>query len=36
MSQVLTLELSDEVYVALQQQAEVLGISIAELIVTFI
>ncbi len=30
------MELSDEVYVALQQQAEVLGISIAELVVTSI
>lgn len=36
MSQVLTLELSDEVYVELEQQCEVLGISIAELVVTFI
>ncbi|MEH1914564.1 hypothetical protein [Nostoc sp.] len=36
MSQVLTLELSDEVYVTLEQQAEVLGISVAELVVTFI
>lgn len=30
MSQVLTLELSDEVYAALKQQAEVAGISLAE------
>ncbi len=30
MSQVLTLELSDEVYAALKQQAEIAGISLAE------
>ncbi|MHC5611083.1 MAG: hypothetical protein ACYTXA_08695 [Nostoc sp.] len=36
MSQVLSLELSDEVYAALQQQAEVAGVSLAELVVTSI
>ncbi|MHC5594994.1 MAG: hypothetical protein ACYTXC_03335 [Nostoc sp.] len=36
MSQVLSLELSDEVYAALQQQAEVLGVSLAELVATSI
>jgi len=35
-SQVLSLELSDEVYAALQQQAEVVGVSLAELVATFI
>jgi hypothetical protein len=35
-SQVLSLELSDELYAVLQQQAEVAGISLAELVVTFI
>jgi len=30
MSQVLTLELSDEVYAALQQQAKILGIDLSE------
>ncbi|MEH2389615.1 MAG: hypothetical protein V7K14_28420 [Nostoc sp.] len=32
MSQVLSLELSDQVYAALQQQAEVTGVSLAELV----
>lgn len=32
MSKVLTLELSDEIYTNLQQQAELIGISIPELI----
>ncbi len=32
MSQVLSFELSDEVYAALQQQAEVAGVSLAELV----
>ncbi|MEH2372631.1 hypothetical protein [Nostoc sp.] len=36
MSQVLSLELSDEVYAALQQQAEVAGVSLAELVATSI
>lgn len=36
MSQVLSLELSDEVYTALQQQAEVTGVSLAELVATSI
>ncbi|MEH2456259.1 hypothetical protein [Nostoc sp.] len=36
MSQVLILELSDEVYAALQQQAEVAGVSLAELVATSI
>lgn len=36
MSQVLSLELSNEVYAALQQQAEVAGVSLAELVVTSI
>ncbi|MEH2441380.1 hypothetical protein [Nostoc sp.] len=36
MSQVLSLELSDEVYAALQQQAEIAGISLAELVTTSI
>ncbi|MEH1871740.1 hypothetical protein [Nostoc sp.] len=36
MSQVLSLELSDEVYAALQQQAEVTGVSLAELVATSI
>lgn len=36
MSQVLSLELSDEVYAALQQQAEVEGVSLAELVATSI
>jgi predicted transcriptional regulator len=35
-SQVLSLELSDEVYAALQQQAEVEGVSLAELVATSI
>jgi predicted transcriptional regulator len=35
-SQVLSLELSDEVYAALQQQAEVAGVSLAELVATSI
>lgn len=34
MSQVLTLELSDEVYAALQQQAKILGIDLSELAAT--
>ena len=34
MSQVLTLELSDEVYAALQQQAKILGINLSELVTT--
>ncbi|MEH1848887.1 MAG: hypothetical protein V7L25_28950 [Nostoc sp.] len=34
MSQLLTLELSDDVYAALQQQANAAGLSVAELIVT--
>ena len=34
MSQVLTLELSDEVYAALQQQAKILGIDLSELVTT--
>lgn len=34
MSQILTLELSDELYIALQQQATILGISLAELAAT--
>ena len=34
MSQLLTLELSDDVYAALQQQADAIGLSVAELIVT--
>lgn len=34
MSQLLTLELSDEVYKALQQQASVVGVSVAELVAT--
>ena len=34
MSQVLTLELSDEVYAALKQQAEIAGISLAEWVAT--
>jgi hypothetical protein len=34
MSQLLTLELSDDVYAALQQQADAVGLSVAELIVT--
>lgn len=33
MSQLLTLELSDEVYAALQQQARAVGLSVAELVV---
>ncbi|MDZ8067140.1 MAG: hypothetical protein RMY64_16215 [Nostoc sp. DedQUE08] len=36
MSQVLSLELSDEVYAALQQQAEIAGVSLAELVATSI
>ncbi|MEH2192837.1 MAG: hypothetical protein V7K98_09375 [Nostoc sp.] len=36
MSQVLSLELSDEVYAALQQQAEISGVSLAELVTTSI
>ncbi|MEH2359445.1 hypothetical protein [Nostoc sp.] len=36
MSQVLSLELSDEVYAALQQQAELAGVSLAELVTTSI
>ncbi|WP_375467492.1 hypothetical protein [uncultured Nostoc sp.] len=32
MSQVLSFELSDEVYAALQQQAEIAGVSLAELV----
>ncbi|WP_375475522.1 hypothetical protein [uncultured Nostoc sp.] len=36
MSWVLSLELSDEVYAALQQQAEVAGVSLAELVATSI
>ncbi|MEH2071532.1 MAG: hypothetical protein V7K47_25835 [Nostoc sp.] len=36
MSRVLSLELSDEVYAALQQQAEVAGVSLAELVATSI
>ncbi|MEA5622143.1 hypothetical protein [Nostoc sp. UHCC 0251] len=36
MSQVLSFELSDEVYAALQQQAEVAGVSLAELVATSI
>lgn len=32
MSKVLTLELSDEVYTALQQQANAVGLSVAELV----
>ncbi|MEH2378826.1 MAG: hypothetical protein V7K27_07950 [Nostoc sp.] len=36
MSQVLSLELSDEVYAALQQKAEVTGVSLAELVATSI
>jgi hypothetical protein len=31
-SQLLTLELSDDVYTALQQQASVVGLSVAELV----
>lgn len=34
MSQVLTLELSDEVYAILKQQAEIAGISLAEWVAT--
>lgn len=34
MNQVLTLELSDEVYAALKQQAEIAGISLAEWVAT--
>jgi len=34
MSQLLTLELSDDVYAALQQQADAVGLSVAELIMT--
>ncbi|MCC5615469.1 hypothetical protein LC605_10390 [Nostoc sp. CHAB 5836] len=34
MSQLLTLELSNDVYAALQQQADAIGLSVAELIVT--
>lgn len=34
MSRVLSLELSDEAYAALQQQAEVAGISLAEWLAT--
>lgn len=34
MSRLLTLELSDEVYAALQQQASAAGISVTELLVT--
>ncbi|MDB9505848.1 hypothetical protein [Microcystis aeruginosa] len=34
MSQVLTLELSDEVYATLQQQAKILGIDLSELVTT--
>ncbi|MEH2326042.1 MAG: hypothetical protein V7K32_21280 [Nostoc sp.] len=36
MSQVLGLELSDEVYAILQQKADVTGVSIAELLATSI
>ncbi|MDZ7966277.1 MAG: hypothetical protein RM368_15080 [Nostoc sp. DedSLP03] len=36
MSRVLSVELSDEVYATLQQQAEVAGVSLAELISTSI
>ncbi len=36
MSRVLSLELSDEVYAALQQQAEVAGVSLAELVASSI
>lgn len=36
MSQILTLELSDEVYTALQQQANTVGISVAELVAGFV
>ncbi|WP_193195631.1 hypothetical protein [Nostoc sp. MG11] len=36
MSQVLSLELSDEVYAVLQQQAEVAGVSLAEWVATSI
>ncbi|MFW9262900.1 hypothetical protein [Nostoc sp. CALU 546] len=36
MSQVLSFELSDEVYATLQQQAEVAGVSLAELVATSI
>ncbi|MEA5603003.1 hypothetical protein [Nostoc sp. UHCC 0252] len=36
MTQVLSFELSDEVYAALQEQADVAGVSLAELVVTFI
>ncbi|OYD90653.1 hypothetical protein CDG76_31015 [Nostoc sp. 'Peltigera membranacea cyanobiont' 210A] len=36
MSQILSLELSDELYAALQQQAEVAGVSLAELVATSI
>lgn len=35
-SQVLNLELSDEVYAAFQQEAEVTGVSLAELVATSI
>lgn len=34
MSQLLTLELSDDVYAALQQQADAVGLSVTEWIVT--
>ncbi len=34
MSQVLTLELPDEIYANLQQQAEIAGISLSELVAT--
>ncbi|MBE9034343.1 hypothetical protein [aff. Roholtiella sp. LEGE 12411] len=34
MSQLLTLEFSDDVYATLQQQADAVGLSVAELIVT--
>lgn len=34
MSQLLTLELSDDIYAVLQQQADAVGLSVAELIVT--
>jgi len=36
MSQRLTLELSDEVYTTLQQQAHAVGISVAELVSAFV
>ncbi|MEH1895896.1 MAG: hypothetical protein V7K94_11490 [Nostoc sp.] len=36
MSQVLNLELSDEVYAALQQEADATGVSLAELVATSI